>query len=213
MRTFAIALFVVAALSANLHAGISAISGLYNTGVDNSGAVLPYGSVDPHYVIASSPDGGPLNELTMDSSNPGNFPIPPWLGDDTLSRWDSESTDHDGNEGVGTFNNVTTFVSSTAGTVTITGQWASDDGGTNILLNGVSTGITGGAFTAWSQFTITGPVTAGVNTLDFIQTNNGGPGGVRVEFTGGTVTPEPASLLVWGLAIAGGLVALRRRKA
>ncbi len=207
MRTFAIALVVVAGLCSSLHASVS---GLYNTGVDNSGAVLPYGSVDSHYVITASPDGAPLPELTMDSS--GGFPIGPWLGDDALSRWDSESNDGHGNEGVGPFYNVTTFTSSVTGTVWISGQWATDNEAVGITLNGVTVNAgNNNEFSVWTPFSISGAVVAGTNVLNFISNNDGGPGGVRVEFTSAT-TPEPASLVVWGLAITGGLVVARRRR-
>ena len=208
MRILALSIALVAAFSMNAQASVT---GLYNTGVDNSGNVLPYGSTDPHYTIVSSPDGGPLPEKTMDSS--GGFPIPPWLGDDTLSRWDSESSDGHGGEGTGTFDNQTTFTSSVAGTVYITGQWATDDNIVGIKLNGGTLSNTGGGgFSFWTPFTIIGTVTAGTNTLDFFQGQGGTPGGVRVEIFSAT-TPEPASILVWGLVIGAGLVVARRRKA
>lgn len=181
------------------------ITNLFNTGVDGTGTPLPYGSVDPHYTIIS-PVAAP--ELTMDSS--GGFPIPPWLGDDAVSRWDSQSQDGHGLEFGTTYDNVTTFTSPQAGTVTITGLWATDDTGPNILINGVGTGATAGGFGSFTPFSITGTVVAGTNTLDFQNLNGGGgPGGVRVEITSADVTPEPASLSLLGL---GGLSLLARRR-
>ncbi len=209
MRMLALTIALVALCSTNVHAAIT-IGGLYNTGMSASGVVLPYGSIDPHYTIVSSPDGAPLAEKTMDSS--GGFPIPPWVGDDHLSRWDSESTDGHGNEGTGTFDNQTTFVASGPGIATITGQWATDDSGTDILINGVSTGATAGGFGSWTPFSITGVVHAGVNTLDFLQVNGGGPGGIRVEFFSPNPAPEPASFAIWGAVIAGGLLVAPRRR-
>ncbi len=50
--------------------------------------------------------------------------------------------------------------------------------------------------------------------LDLINNFNGGWGWVALDNVtiNGAVTPEPASLVVWGLVIAGGLVAARRRR-
>ena len=186
-------------------ASAAPITNLFNTGVDASGTPLPYGSTDPHYVI-TSPVTAP--ELTMDSS--GGFPIPPWIGDDAVSRWDSQSQDGHGQENSSTYDNVTTFTSPLAGTVTITGKWATDDTGPNILINGVGTGATAGGFSSFTPFSITGTVVVGTNTLDFQNLNGGGgPGGVRVEITSASVTPEPASLSLLGL---GGLSLLARRR-
>jgi hypothetical protein len=49
--------------------------GIFNTGVDNTGAALAIGEPDPHYVLISSPDAaypGPVSFATAG-------PIPPWL--------------------------------------------------------------------------------------------------------------------------------------
>ena len=51
--------------------------------------------------------------------------------------------------------------------------------------------------------------------LDLINNFNGGWGWVAMDAVqiNGVVTPEPASLLIWGVVIAGGLLVARRRKA
>lgn len=186
---------------------INAVGGIYNTGVDATGAVLADGTVDSNYVITASVDG-PSTETAKSSAS--GFPIPPWLGDNSVSRWIGETAGYPSlNEGTGLFNNQTTFTSPIAGTVTIVGQWATDNAGSDILINGVSTGATSSGFSAFAPFTITAPVVVGVNTLDLVQTNAGGPGGVRAEFSSASVTPEPASLSLLGL---GGLSLLARRR-
>ncbi len=108
-------------------------------------------------------------------------------------------------------------------TVSLGGQWAADGRGSDILVNGKSTGWA----TAWpgyasfAGFSITdasctsGCFTPGVNTLTFVVRNsvfgtNPGETGLRVDISGsGTLVPEPAT---WGL-LGGGLllIGLRRR--
>ena len=70
------------------------ITGLYNTGVDDSGVVLPDASADSHYAITVSPyDPTPLGDQTR-TQDPRGYPIPPWLGDNDTSRWIGPNTTH-----------------------------------------------------------------------------------------------------------------------
>ncbi len=73
-------------------------------------------------------------------------------------------------------------------TATITGKWASDNGGPDVLLNDESTGIkTTSGFGGFTEFEITSGFVEGINTLDF-KVNNAppdiNPTGVRVELNG-----------------------------
>ena len=201
MKTLLFSLTVVLLLmSTQTQAGN--ITNLFNTGVDAVGTPLGDTVPDAHYIGTSG-----ATEFAMQAS--GGFPITAgtWLPDDAVSSWISLGGNNTGiprgYEPLVNTDNFTTFTSPLAGTVTITGRLAADDQVTDILLNGVSTGsINIGGYSFWTPFTISGAVTAGVNTLDFINFNALGPGGMRVEFASANV-PEPSSLVLMGLGVAG----------
>lgn len=71
--------------------------------------------------------------------------------------------------------------------VRVVGSWAVDNTGLDILVNGVSTGITSPGFGSYVSFTITSGLLAGANTLDF-RINNApatpNPTGLRVNLRG-----------------------------
>jgi hypothetical protein len=180
--------FLVAALSVSA----APISTLYNTGVDDTGALLDAQATDPHYTLTSSPDpGAPGPDAT--TLKPG-FPVPPWLDEGPSSRWIAPQP----NQGVGsapgtyvytTYFDLTGFDPTTA---TITGQFSADDNLTAIRLNGTSLGVSAGGFNAWHPFTIPvgGAFVDGINTLEFDVVNGGtavNPAGFRVEMTGRAV--------------------------
>lgn len=201
------------------HAAV--ISTLFDTGVAASGAVLPDGTIgDPHYSLVSVPGG---TSTTLIRTSAGGYPIPPYLADDTLSAWIGPDNSPQvlgpaGNYDYQTSFTLTGFQSASA---SITGQWATDNGGVDILINGVSTGQSIpdniGSFEAFHTFSINSGFVAGLNTIDFIVYNDPGnatdptaegPTALRVELTGsatpvgtgtgGTSIPEPSSLPVIG---------------
>src|SRR5207253_10283787 len=72
-------------------------------------------------------------------------------------------------------------------TVRLVGNWAVDDSGTDIKINGASSGVKNtAAFSIYSPFVITSGFKTGLNTIDFIVNNgdNGNPTnptGLRVD--------------------------------
>lgn len=198
--------FATIVLAGSAHAGTISV---FNTGVDSSGTPLSDGTIgDPHYLLTLVP-GGSTTDIRVRTS-PGGFPIGPWLGDDSISAWIGPNNDGAVDGPVGNYDYQTTFnlTGFDPATALITGQWATDNPGLDILINGVSTGSTSCCFTSWTGFSIGSGFIAGVNTLDFILQNQGGPTGLRVEMSGTAVDPpgipEPASLVLLG----GGFAAL-----
>ena len=201
------------------------VTSLFNTGVDAFGAVLADGTVgDPHYLLITVPGGS--SAIRVKTSVSG-FPVPPWLADNTLSTWIGPNNGADLVSPPGSYIYRTTFdlTGFDESTASITGQWATDNNATDMLINGNSTGNTTAfaGFTAWTPFTISSGFVAGINVLDFLVFNGDSspnPTGLRVEMTGtadavdAAAVPEPISLVVWSLlgSLAVGLGWYRRRK-
>ena len=197
------------------------ITTLFNTGVDASGVALGNNVDDPHYVISSAPSGS-LVDRTVTSAD--GFPVDAghWIIDSTTSAWIRPNNSGD-NDPAGNYIFETTFdlTGLDVSSVVIKGLWATDNSGSDILVNGVSTGQTASGFTSYSSFSIAaGLLQSGLNTLDFKVLNasgtSGNPMGLRVEFTERSAllaTPLPAALPLFASGLGGlGLLSWRRKR-
>jgi hypothetical protein len=172
------------------------IPGLYPTGVDDAGMLLGDGVVDPHYQLVASADPeypGP-EVYTLNAG----FPVPPWVAEGPESRWIAPRAAQNIGNAEGNYTYRTTFdlTGFDVATARIYGRWSVDNGGVDIILNGVSLGIVNtGGFGGWSEFAIESGFVTGVNTLDFIVSNapaTPNPTGLRVEMTGLIEVPDEA---------------------
>lgn len=198
-------LAVVFALFMYSVASAATISNLFNTGVDNFGnALVTAGTLDPHYSVVASPSGA-FTPVAIDDTV---YPFPPWLANNAFSRWIGPAALFaDGPAGFYTYRTTFNLPSSTIlSSVSITGLWGTDDPGNDILINGTSTSQTSPGFTSLSPFAITSGFVTGVNTIDFLVQNAGGPTGLRVDqIQGQFKVPEPtgALLLLSGVSLFG----------
>ena len=145
------------------------ITGLFNTGVDASGTPLGDQVLDSHYTLTSNPDSAGSETYT---SKDDGFPIPPWIANNATSRWITVRPNDDDSMGAfGQYVYRTAFTAPGSDT-TIYGLLAADNSLTDVLVNGVSTGIKNdNLFQAWTMFQLN--LGATDNTLDFNLTNGG----------------------------------------
>lgn len=200
------------ALMVSLPATATPIPGLFNTGVDASGAALSGGNgvTDPHYRITSAINPSLIGQQAVTYTYP-------YFADDANSRWVSLGID--GGQS-GAYSAVTTYsltfdlTGFDALTASISGSYAADNS-VRLLLNGTYTGNSFPGFSSYGSFTVSGGFQSGLNSLDFEVTDAGAPTAFRVANLTGSAdvvrqsppvgVPELASmaLLLAGLGLAG----------
>lgn len=204
----------------------AAITGLFNTGTTAANLAAADKTVDLHYSVVASPVGAGASVVVNPPA--GTFPTPPWVANDATSAWTS-GPNTAGNPPVNpepnsppNYDYQTTFVTSDAGAISISGMLSADDQVVGILINGVAavtTGIptTDQGFGSLYAFTATAAGHLGVTTLDFLVANTHlAVEGLRTDLLTGSTSavPEPTSILMLGSGLIGilGLGRLRRMK-
>jgi hypothetical protein len=189
------------------------IPGLYNTGVDDAGAPLPDNVDDPHYSLLGVDIFGPGNVMADATLVADGFPIPPWIANSATSRWiGPAAADANGPAGYYYWEIQFDMTGLRPETAVIRGQWATDNYGHEILLNGVPTGnLNTTQFVGLTPFEIGAYLgdqfVDGLNSLIFVVNNAPGgasnPTGLRVEglMAGAEIIPEPSTVALAGLAI------------
>jgi len=176
----------------------------YSTGVLDDGTLAPQGTVDLHYVDVTS-----------------GTPQPVYIESRGFNYYGTAQPDGpaaSGN-GTGSFIYQTTFTLTgyDPSTVTLAGFWASDDGSSQMTLNGNTLSVSNVGCCGTVDFTIDSGFVNGLNTLDFYWSNYSDPGDLGVGFTSFTGTPlpadaaapEPATLALFGVSGVGLLLASR----
>lgn len=188
------------------------ISGLFNTGVDSSGALLVggNGTVDPNYTVISGPGiSSPVQAVTYYNGA--------YFADGPASRWISVNA-NGSSAGSGTYVFQTTFdlTGFNPATASISVQCGTDNALTGVTLNGgaVAGDCDGfsGAFSG--AFNITSGFQSGINMLQFSVQDFGAPMALRAQFTSDVAPlngeiPEPSTAILCVSAL--GLIVARRR--
>lgn len=188
------------------------ISGqLFNTGVDATGAVLPFfGASDPHYTVVEND-----NQQAVTYFNDAYLP------NNSGSAWIWQTGTGQPGGVTRTFRTMFNLSGYDHTSAAISGLWGADNIGVDILINGVGTSnfipSGSGAFSQLTAFNITSGFVAGQNVLSFVVQDLGGPGAFRVDniqltadlAADSTAIPTPALL---PSLIGMGAATLRKRR-
>ncbi|HEY9239154.1 MAG TPA: Ig-like domain-containing protein [Burkholderiaceae bacterium] len=170
---------------------VQAIVGLFNTGQSDAGGALALGQADPHYAVVSQPAGGTVSNTAVQLGYG-------WLPGDADATWIGSTA----NQAQGLYTYQTGFTLQAGAdprTVLIGFDLASDNSLVDILVNGVSTGVTSnlqyGSLTRVELNGANMAFQAGANTITFVVDNrdsvafmpNNGPTGLLIDNMAGSV--------------------------
>ena len=204
LQTTLLALAVLGLAAVNA-AAVSPIvvPGLYNTGVDSSGTVLPLQSLERHYSVSGA-SGIAYVEPPVYEPNLGWAWLPAPAGSAWIGPNSTTNTASPDPEGMYYYTMQFNLSAFNPADVRIAGSWMTDNTG-DLFLNGVYTGFTTDveSYKHLTPFTLSSGFVSGINTLEFRVLNEyvgPNPSGLCVAGLSATVVPEPAtSALMLGL--------------
>jgi hypothetical protein len=178
---------------------------VYGTGVLNDGSSAPVSSVDLHYKIIATSDYYTSQTIPLESTDAYVWPLTGFVQSGDSSQWISPSEITNGFPiGWYTFRTNFDLTGYDPNTFSISGNWAMDNcsNGPSMMLNGNDTGnnldITNESFLQLYPFTITSGFQTGLNTLDFVVFNWGGPTALLVSMQSSAAysVPETSSVMM-----------------
>lgn len=184
------------------------LPGFFGTGVDASGALLADGAVDPHYILAASADPNyPGPEAFVVHQTWPIAPAGPWAANGPTSKWIAPRAEQEQNldpslgnaEGDYTYQTTFDLTGRDHTKIVVVGTLAVDNSVSDVLVNGLSTGITAPSFSTYTDFAISSGLIPGVNTLDFKAYNapaTPNPAGLRVNLKGYLNILPPVTLQI-----------------
>ena len=141
--------------------------------MDVNGNLLDAGLVDPHYVVVETG----LQAVKTQPVNSYNR-----LEENDASGWIWQTANNQPTNIELSFETTFDLTGYDDTTAIITGDWAVDDRGLGIALNGKAIGLTNNSgYSLFTSFAITSGFQPGVNTLTFTVIDNGVAGGLRVD--------------------------------
>ena len=174
----------------------STIPTLFSTGLGADGKLLAAGAADPHFVLTASAQSNPPPPPIAATAVQR---VSTWFTNNAKSGWLGPVNPATNGAAPGNYVYETTFdlTGFDPASARVTAQVAVDDTLTDVLINGVSTGITYSFSNALSAaFVVTSGFVAGLNRLEFRTANRGAlpnPTGFRSQLSGTAVAVLPTT--------------------